>query len=578
VGDRIEAVIQTASGEGLEFADPPRVVFADAPSAVHPTLVEVERLTRDFGLHAVGFLTYEAGLAFDLTTRTLSHSIPLAWFGLFQPNGMRAYEFPTSQGEYRLGALQPSVALEDFVRAFEAIKGHLAAGDSYQMNFTFKMRGEFEGNPRALFADLVEAQRGRHSAFIRIGDQAICSASPELFFELDGLNIRARPMKGTARRGLTATEDRRRSDELRDSSKQRAENVMIVDMVRNDLGRVAEVGTIEVPELFSVERYPNVWQMTSLVTGRSAASLADIFAAMHPSASVTGAPKVRTMTLLSELEQEPRGIYTGAVGHVRPDGNASFNVAIRTAVVDLARRQIEFGVGSGIVWDSEAVAEYEECLLKGSVLGRRPMRFELLETLRWTPEQGYYLLDRHFERLRESADYFDFAFPAETALTDLETAARTFERPQRVRLLVTRDGRVRVETANLPEQSEKVRVAIAAEPIDSGSVWLYHKTTQRDVYERARAKAFGSDDVILWNGSRQVTETTTANVVAEMGEALVTPPVSCGLLAGTFRADLLARGQIRERIITLEELQAAPQVWLINSVQEWRAAVIEPRL
>jgi para-aminobenzoate synthetase / 4-amino-4-deoxychorismate lyase len=575
VHERTEAIVQISSGEWLEFADPARIVVAESPSAVRPALAEVERLTRDFGLHAVGFLTYEAGQAFDLPVRALGDSMPLAWFGLFEPKGVRITAQPAREGEYRLGPLRPSIERHDFDRAFETIKGHLAAGDTYQVNFTFKMRGEFEGEPRALFADLIEAQRGRHSAFIRVADRAICSASPELFFELDGASVRSRPMKGTARRGLTGADDRRRRDELHESTKQRAENVMIVDMIRNDLGRVADVGSIEVPELFIVEQYPNVWQMTSLVTGRSLASLGEMFAAMHPSASVTGAPKVRTMAILSELESQPRGVYTGAVGHVPPDGNASFNVAIRTAVVDLSVGSVEFGVGSGIVWDSDAGAEYEECLLKGTVIGQPPARFELLETMRWTAEHGFFLLDRHLARLRESAGYFDFRFAAEAAEAALGDAVEGLHQAQKVRLLVARDGGVRVERTTLINPPAALGVGIAAEPIDPDNVWLYHKTTRRDVYERARAQRSGYDDVILWNRSGQVTEATTANVVAEVGGARVTPPVECGLLAGTFRAELLARGEIRERALTLDDLRAASRVWLINSVHEWRDAIVE---
>ena len=222
---------------------------------------------------------------------------------------------------------------------------------------------------------------------------------------------------------------------------------------------------------------------------------------MHPSASVTGAPKVRTMGILSELESEPRGVYTGAIGHVPPDGNASFNVAIRTAVVDGPRGRVEFGVGSGIVWDSDAGAEYEECLLKGAVIGQAPAKFELLETMRWTPDQGYFLLDRHLDRLREAAAYFDFAFDVDATRAALNDAVNGVDRAQRVRLLVARDGRVRVERATLVDPPPVLRLAIAAEPVDSGTVWLYHKTTRRDVYEQARAQAPGHDDVILWNRS-----------------------------------------------------------------------------
>ena len=572
---RVEAIIQQSSGEWLEFTDPARIVVAESPDAVRPALLEVERLTRDLGLHAVGFVTYEAGLAFDLVTRPPDGSMPLAWFGLFEPKGVRALARPTREGVYRLGPLSPSITQEQFEAAFDTIKQHVSAGDTYQVNFTFKMTGEFAGEPKALFLDLIDAQRGRHSAFVRIGDRAICSASPELFFELDGVEIRARPMKGTERRGLTPAEDRRRRDELHESGKQRAENVMIVDMIRNDLGRIADVGSIEVPELFSVEQYPNVWQMTSLVTGRSVATLAEIFAAMHPSASVTGAPKIRTMAILRELESAPRGVYTGAVGHIPPDGNASFNVAIRTAVVDVGAGRVEFGIGSGIVWDSEAAAEFAECLLKGAVIGRAPVAFELLETLRWTPGQGYFLLERHLDRLEQSAAYFDVPVSAEAVRAELEAAVSQLTEPRRVRLLIGRDGGVRVEHAALTVQPPALKVAVAAEPVDAEDVWLYHKTTHRDVYEGARAQASGYDEVILWNRGRQVTEATTANVVAEVGGRRVTPPVICGLLAGTFRAELLARGEIHEAVLTLDDLRPASRVWLINSVHGWREAIVD---
>ena len=574
MGDRIDAVIQTISGEWLEFSDPARIVVAETPAAVRPALAEVERLTRDLGLHAVGFLTYEAGLGFGLATKPPAGPTPLVWFGLFEPKGIRTVPRPARTGSYSLRDLRASIGRSEFDAAFEAIKGHLAAGDTYQVNFTFKMAGEFEGEPRALFADLLEAQRGRHSAFIQFGDVAICSASPELFFELDGLAISSRPMKGTARRGLTVDEDHQLRDELHTSAKQRAENVMIVDMIRNDLGRVAEVGSVEVPELFSTERYPNVWQMTSLVTARSTASLEEIFASVHPSASVTGAPKVRTMEILSGLEPAPRGVYTGAIGHVPPDGNASFNVAIRTAVIDLTSRRVEFGVGSGIVWDSVASAEYEECVLKGSVIGRPPVSFELLETLRWTAGEGYFLLERHLARLKQSAEYFDFAYDAEKIQSALLGAVSGLAGPLRVRLLVSADGGVRVEHAPLISSNTPLTVVLAADPIDPQNVALYHKTTRRDVYERARAQATGADEVILWNQKDEVTEATTANVVVEVAGGRVTPPIRSGLLAGTFRAELLERRAIEERIVTRADLQAASQIWLINSVHEWRPAIL----
>jgi para-aminobenzoate synthetase/4-amino-4-deoxychorismate lyase len=572
VRDRISAIVQNGTQGWLAFDDPARLVSAHAPDAVRPALADVERLTRDWGLHAVGFIAYEAGAAFGLSVRPPIVDLPLVWFALYEPDRVRRIEELPAGGTYDLGSLRPSIDRETFDAAFRKIKTCLVDGDSYQVNLTFKMRGRFEGDARALFADLVAAQQGRHSAFVHLGDWSICSASPELFFAVDGPTLSARPMKGTARRGRTTHEDARQRDDLERSPKQRAENVMIVDMVRNDLGRIAEVGSVAVQELFTVERYPNVWQMTSLITARSPASLDDIFAALHPSASVTGAPKVRTMEILTELEKEARGVYTGAIGHVWPDGTASFNVAIRTAVVDHRTGAVEFGIGSGVVWDSEAAAEYEECLLKGSIVGRRTPRFELLETTRWTPDEGFLLLDRHIERLRDSAAYFGFVCEEKLVVDALSAAVAGARTPLRVRALVGRNGEVRVEHATLQAGSRPLKCAIAAQPVDSSDAFLFHKTTNREMYDGARVS--GADDVILWNQAGQVTEATTANVVADIDGTTVTPPVDCGLLAGTYRAELLARGELIERVITVDDLRRARAIWLINSVHQSRPAVL----
>jgi para-aminobenzoate synthetase/4-amino-4-deoxychorismate lyase len=574
--DRCEALIQVDDGRWLLLEDPVRIIEARHIEGVAAAIADVERLTRDAGYHAAGFVTYEAGAAFGLRVSPPHPDLPLVWFGLFEPQNVRQVEFPPDTGSYRLGDLTPSLTLPQFEAAFRRIKQCLADGDSYQVNFTFRMRADFRGDPRHLFVDLVEAQKGRYSAFVHLGRFSICSASPELFFAVTGLDVTARPMKGTAPRGRTLEEDRQKREQLHESPKQRAENVMIVDMVRNDLGRIADVGSVAVPELFIVERYPNVWQMTSLVTARSRAPLEDIFAAMHPSASVTGAPKSRTMEILSELEGEPRGVYTGAIGHVSPDGTARFSVAIRTALVDHRAGRVGFGVGSGIVWDSEPAAEYEECLLKGSVLGRPPVAFDLLETLRWTPEEGFYLLDRHVRRLADSAEYFGFPCRLDAALHALHGAVAGGNAPLRLRLLLARTGAVRVETEPLVASLGPLEVALAVEPIDSSDRYLFHKTTYRDVYDRARIP--GYDDVVLWNGRGEITEATTANIVVQVDGELVTPPVACGLLPGTCRAELLDRGEIRESIVTVDQLRAASRCWLTNAVHGRREARLASEL
>ncbi len=550
------------------------VVRAETADAVRPAIAEVERLTRDRGLHAVGYVAYEAGGAFGLDVHAPITGLPLVWFALYDTAGVRTAEPPARSAAYSLGPLEPSLDRQAFLQAFHTIKAHLAGGESYQVNFTFQMTAPFAGDPMDLFADLVEAQRGRYSAYLDIGDRVICSASPELFFELRGAEVFARPMKGTARRGRTLEEDTEARDRLQSSAKDRAENVMVVDMVRNDLGRIADVGTVRVEALFTVERYPNVWQMTSLVAARSLAPLDEMFAALHPSASITGAPKVRTMEIVRQLEAGPRGVYTGAIGHVPPDGQARFNVAIRTAVIDRPAGVLSFGVGSGIVWDSDGAAEYDECLLKGSIVGTASPPFELLETLRWTPGAGYYLLDRHLARLRASAEYFGIEL-TDAALDDaLEKAVEGVDAAQRVRLLVARTGTCRTERRPHVATPGALRVAVASRPIDPRSIWLFHKTTHRAIYDAARTDAPECDDVILWNEDGHVTEATNANVVVELDGARVTPPIRCGLLPGTFRAAMLDAGDVREGVVTLDDLRRATGIWLINSVHEARPAVL----
>ncbi|HEX4346920.1 MAG TPA: aminodeoxychorismate synthase component I [Vicinamibacterales bacterium] len=547
---------------------------AQTPADVPAAIADVERLTRDHGYYAAGYLAYEAGAAFGLGSGRMG-AMPLAWFALFEQASAREADAIPASESYRLGEARPSLDRPQFAAAFGRIKSHLAAGDSYQVNFTFKMRATFEGDPLGLFADLVRAQEGSYSVYLNTGNHAICSASPELFLKLDGLDVVARPMKGTAPRGRTLAEDEERREALRQSPKERAENVMIVDMVRNDLGKIAEVGTVETPELFSVERYPNVWQMTSLVRARSRASLGEMFAAVHPSASVTGAPKHRTMEIIDALETEPRGVYTGAIGYLRPDGNGHFNVAIRTAVVDPDQGLAEFGVGSGVVWDSEAAAEYDECLLKGSVLGRSPADFELLETTVWTAAGSFLHLERHLERQRASAEYFGFAYDEAAVRAALQEAVANVTGRQRVRFLTSREGAVRVETFPIAEDAPRapLRVALAAGPVDSRDPFLFHKTTNRSVYERAAID--GMDDVILWNEKGEITESTRANVIVELENGdVVTPPIDAGLLGGTARAEICASGDVREKSVTVAELKAARRIWLTNSVYARRDATL----
>ncbi|MER2598008.1 MAG: aminodeoxychorismate synthase component I [Caldilineales bacterium] len=571
-------VVQDESG-WLHFAAPRRVLRAWTPREVRPALRTLAHAVEEEGLHAAGFLGYEAAAGLDaaLTVNAAAPRLPLLWFGLYDlPE--RWQQLPHPASTYRLGQWQPDQTLPAYRAAIKAIKDAISRGETYQVNYTFALRTAWQGDPWALFCDLAQAQRGRYAAYINLGEQAICCVSPELFFRLEHGHIEARPMKGTARRGLSVAEDQQQRAALAASTKDRAENVMIVDMIRNDLGRVAEFGSVQVPALFTTERYPTLLQMTSTVTAHTTAPLDELLATLFPCASITGAPKARTMQWISRLEAAPRGVYTGTIGYAAPEGGARFNVAIRTVVVDQAAGEASYGVGSGIVWDSEADAEYAECLLKAQVLHERLPHFDLLETMRWSRAAGVVRQQQHVARLLASADYFGFAVEARQVqhlLNQLDAAA--LPDPARLRLLLAGDGTLRldVEPLTLPAAAAPhLRLALAAAPINSRELFLYHKTTQRAVYEQARAAHPDYDEVLLWNERGELTEATTANVVLALEDRWVTPPVSSGLLPGVLRGELLAAGRIHEQVITVEQVRQARALYLINSLRGWRAGKV----
>jgi para-aminobenzoate synthetase/4-amino-4-deoxychorismate lyase len=481
-------------------------------------------------------------------------------------------------GRVGVGAdLHPTLTRSEYERALCAIHEAIAAGEVYQVNFSFRLRAPFSGNLLHLFWQLYECQPVPYAAYLDTGAHAIASLSPELFFALDGERIATRPMKGTAPRGLTLADDLQQAARLTQCPKNRAENLMIVDMARNDLGRIAHIGSVRVPRLFEAERYATLWQMTSTVVAYTDAPLSEIFRALFPAASITGAPKIRATHVIDALERAPRGVYTGAIGVVLPDRRAQFNVAIRTLHHDKARGQLQYGVGSGVVWDSEQVAEYAECLAKAQVLFAPRPAFELLETLLWRRGRGYFLLEAHLKRLRDSACYFDFVVDADAVRRQLLTVAEGFTEPRyRVRLRVNRRGQAQVEYAPLLPERRAWRVALAQQPVNPREVFLYHKTTHRQVYERALAARPDCDDVLLWNTHGELTESTRANVVVRLDGRYYTPPVECGLLAGVYRGHLLQRGLLRERVLTINDLRRAEAIYLINAVRGWIRVELVP--
>jgi len=581
-----EARLRTPRG-WRTFRNPFEVLQATRPEDVVACLVEVEQAVRR-GAYAAGFVTYEAATAFGLVTRDVSAgALPLVAFGLFSPDCVTSDARLPAAGTYRAGPWQPSIDYGQYADAIRRIKVRIEAGDTYQINFTFRLTAAFEGDPLALLRDLDAAQDGPWGAYVDAGRHVLCSASPELFFAIDGDRLECRPMKGTAPRGLWPEADRLLAEGLHASEKNRAENVMVVDMVRNDLGRIARTGSVETGPLFRVERYPLQWQMTSSVRARAdGVGLPRLFEALFPSGSITGAPKHSSMGIIRELETAPRGIYTGAIGYMSPHGRGHFNVAIRTIAIDRERQEAEFGVGSGIVWDSVERDEYEECLLKASILLKRPPSsyaigsrpdFRLLETIGWTPDGGFALLPRHFERLRKSAVSFGFECDVAEIETMLKTAIADLPAPAKIRVLLSRDGAIVCEAVDLsPPLDRRVRCAIAADPVDPADVFLYHKTTWRDVYDRARASRPEADAVILWNAAGDVTEATDANVIVLIDGRKVTPPIESGLLAGTLRAELLETKEIVEARVSVAQLKSARRVWLINSVRGWLEAEVIP--
>ncbi|MEW5735062.1 MAG: aminodeoxychorismate synthase component I [Thermodesulfobacteriota bacterium] len=576
---QITALVHDAKdGWWLRFAEPECVVEARRTEEVLPAVARVEELVRG-GLFAAGCLSYEASPAFDPALRVRPPGeFPLCWFGLFRKverlAALPAPEVPAEAPE----SWQHSVTREQFTDAIARIKEHIFAGDTYQVNYTFRMQAPFAGDAYGLFATLSARQKSKYAAFLDLGRFAVCSASPELFFTLDQGALASLPMKGTAGRGRWPEEDRLQALWLHNSSKNRAENVMIVDMIRNDMGRVAERGTVEVPELFTVERYPTVLQMTSRVTARTGRGLSQVLAALFPCASITGAPKVSTMEIISELETTPRGLYTGAVGFALPEGRVQFNVAIRTVTVDRRCGSAEYGVGGGILWYSDADDEYEECRIKAGVLRRRAPQFRLLESLLWTPYGGFWLLSRHLDRLGSSAGYFGFPLDRDEAEKRLAGfAAGLPPRPHKVRLTLAESGEMEITAGPAPEPSSgPVRVRLAPNAVHSSDCFLFHKTTRREVYEKAKARVPDADDVILVNEKGQATESAIANLAARIRGRLVTPPLSCGLLAGTLREEMIQSGELSERVLTPDDLRTADALFLLNSVRGLRPAVLLP--
>ena len=594
------------------FVSPLRVLIARTSTELTGLFEHIQRATEK-GQFAAGFFSYECGSAFEpkaaLPSRIAETSLPLAWFGIFD----RCHLFDHTKGAFVDGApmelaqtqfdvagqiasavetseadpldLTFGLTLQQYASRIEAIHEWIRAGDVYQLNLTFPLRVNFPGRAAALYRHLLPRQPVEYGAFIHwMANRHILSFSPELFFRFDEegatRRITTRPMKGTAPRGRTTAEDRRTAEWLRTDSKNRSENVMIVDLLRNDLGRLCVYGSVRVNDLFSVARYPSLWQMTSTVTGtlRPQVSYAEIFRALFPCGSVTGAPKVHAMELLAQIEDEPRGIYTGAIGFFS-HSRTVFNVAIRT--LDVYGGNATMGVGSGIVIDSNPGDEFRECHLKAEFLTRSIESFSLIETLLW---QGTYpLIELHLDRLEDSADYFGFTCNRAqvTAALLAEAAAFRGDSQRKVRLLLHRDGSLHIAQEALSSDSASTppgRVRFAPQRTDSHDRMLFHKTTDRRLYDESFKTAVqaGFCDVLFLNERGEVTEGAVSNIFIEKEGRWSTPPIECGLLAGIYRRHLLeTQSGIEQQILTMQDLQTADAIYLANAVRGLRRVTVD---
>lgn len=555
----------------LIFSDPVETFTANRPEAVRDALRAAEAARRH-GYWIAGMLSYEAGSGLDDTLVTQpSDDFPLVWLGAFRAPRRHVDESsvkPYSIGDWRANRWD----LAGYRQRIGAIREAIRAGLTYQVNYTVRLEAAFSGSPTAWYEDLRGTKAGDFAAYLDVGRYAVLSASPELFFRMRGSVIETRPMKGTAARGAYTVTDNHQRAALQQSEKERAENVMIVDLMRNDLSRLAQMGSVTVDALCEVEKYPTVWQLTSTVRARGKPDLTwvDCLATLFPSGSITGAPKISTMELIRDLEQSPRGAYCGSLGYVTPEGDAVFNVAIRTVVVDRSTGRAYFGAGGGITWDSDADAEYREVWAKAAFLDTVRRDFSLIETTR-LQEGSLALLDYHTDRLKQAVEYFGWPWYPKRVRAAWSRLARHTGR-WRVRLLYGPDGHVR--TTRQPFQGTPrgvQRAAFARQAMPPKDVWTWHKTTRR---ERFSSDILGQQppvfDYVLFNEEGEITEFTRGNLVLESATGtLLTPRADAGLLPGTMRQWLLNTGMIQEARITHAEVTASKALWFINSVYGW---------
>jgi len=552
------------------FSSPLQVLFTHDLNQVKDVLNEVQNKVEKKNLIAAGYLSYEAAPAFDNAYCVNEKgNLPLICFGLF-----KNYKIEKTLESHSLEsaeAIEWAITTDRtlYENHLQYIKDQIKLGNTYQVNYTLRKFTECISNPYSFF--LEKAQDAPYAAYIESNEHTIISASPELFFKLNGESLMCKPMKGTSKRGKTLHDDIALMEELKNSEKDKAENIMITDMLRNDMGKISDTGSVKVLSEFDIEKYPTVWQMTSSIKSQTSTNITGIFEALFPCASVTGAPKVSSMKIISEIEDQPREIYTGAIGYIAPNNEAQFSVPIRTILSDKKACRSVYGTGSGIVWDSESHKEWDECQNKSAILSANSQNFELFETMRWESSKRIFLEKLHLDRLKDSAEFYNFKFHHEKINDKLQDYLKNLESESEriIRLFLAKDGDIRLTTSAYKKQNKDKPqfISFAMRPINSEDRSLYHKTTNRSVYENAIGENPVCDDILLWNEDGNITESTISNVIFKKDSKYYTPPISCGLLGGTYRTHLINQGHLEERIIPKTEINLYSEIYLINSVR-----------
>ena len=559
--------LNTDQREQKIFQNPIEILQTNEPKKVIDILNQVE-LAVNNGYYAAGFLSYEATEAFLPVNSFARDEFPLIWFGIFDKVSTQV---PKKQNNFKVSNWMPEITQDEYNQAFDEIKNAFKLNQTKQVNYTLQLNAKFNGDSYAYYQTLKEKQNADYSCYLSLENVDILSLSPELFFDLKTDLITLKPMKGTKERGKNSFEDHVFKEELKNSTKDKLENQLIVDLMINELKTISNPNSIKVKKPFEISTFPTLFQMTSTIEAKLKPNkkLSDIFTPLFPCGSITGTPKIETINFINKLENRNRQIYCGTIGFITPKKEATFNVPIRTVSINKHNKQARYDVGGGITHLSNPHDEYNEAFTKAKILNDSGKDFDLIET--FGLYQGNFIAYKaHLNRLKSSAEYFNFKIDIDYIDTKLKLLAKNNSSENlRIRLLVNSLGDITITSTPLIIDNEIKKVSLAKKPIDKNNIFLYHKTTNRDVYDDLKSDYKNSFDVILWNQNNEITEFTIGNLVIEYNNELITPPVSSGLLPGTYREILLENQTIKENIITKNMLQKATSIWLINSVRKW---------